>query len=215
MARVQNTLIGRTSGSVGEVTFLTWKTINVIRKKMWGQPVSNTQPQLNQRQRYGILVNFYKYAAEAIEIGLHYVSKKMSAQNMFLKQNLIPSKFIGTAPTMVFDWPQMQLSKGVLLEKKMAEVNLQAYSTLMQVFWHVDLRNNQLSSDILCILIYNETQNLWFFTDNYIRSEEVFVVNVLWQSNGGDIVHAFNFWKSQDGKIVSPTTYMLAFVDAG
>lgn len=33
MARVQNTLIGRASGSVGGATFTTWKGINVLKSK--------------------------------------------------------------------------------------------------------------------------------------------------------------------------------------
>lgn len=114
MARSQNTLIGRSSGSVGEVTFLTWKAINVIRAKMSHQTNPNSPGQAAQRFKYNFILSLYQAHKELINIGLKGSNRKMTIYNLFQNQNL-KSIFINNFPSLpAVDYSKIQLSKGLL-----------------------------------------------------------------------------------------------------
>lgn len=114
MARSQNTLIGRASGSVGEVTFLTWKAVNVIRAKMSHQTNPNSPSQAAQRFKYNFILSFYQAHKEFINIGLKGSNRKMTIYNLFQNQNL-KSIFINNFPSLpIVDYSKIQISKGLL-----------------------------------------------------------------------------------------------------
>lgn len=83
MARVQNTLIGRASGSVGEVVFLTWRLINVTRSKPVSVSNPNTILQQQQRNRFGATVELYRILKEVLAVGLKNRNRKMTLFNFF------------------------------------------------------------------------------------------------------------------------------------
>lgn len=113
MARSQNTLIGRSSGSVGEVTFLTWKAVNVIRAKMSHQTNPNSPGQAAQRFKYNFILSLYQAHKELINIGLKNSNRKMTIYNLFQNQNL-KSIFINDFPNLpTVDYSKIQFSKGL------------------------------------------------------------------------------------------------------
>ena len=63
MARVQNTLIGKSSGSVGGATFSTWKGINVLKSKAITVANPKTVGQLTQRNRMTLMVSIFRLIA--------------------------------------------------------------------------------------------------------------------------------------------------------
>lgn len=87
MARVQNTLIGRASGSVDEVTFLTIFRQNVIRAKMAHQTNPNSTAQQAQRFKYNTLLELYENGKDVIDIGFKKYSPNRTPWNSFMAYN--------------------------------------------------------------------------------------------------------------------------------
>ena len=87
MAKVSNTLIGKTRGSVGNVTFTVWKGRNVIKEKSNAPANPNTLLQQAQRAKFkrinkyvGLLDTFFVDVWSFVSLNIthqNYLSKKM------------------------------------------------------------------------------------------------------------------------------------------
>lgn len=114
MATSQNTLIGRASGSVDGVTFLTIFRKNVMRAKMSHQTNPNSPSQAAQRFKYNFILSLYQANKAYINIGLKGRDQKRSIYNFFQNQN-IKSIFIDDFPNLpTVDYSKIQFSKGLL-----------------------------------------------------------------------------------------------------
>lgn len=190
MARVQNTLIGRSSGSVSQTTFLTWKTINVVRSKMSHQTNPKTQLQRNQRMRYNLLREFYKNFQNGIDIGFASRTRKRSAFNAFMARNLKPENFIGDAPTMSIDYSKLVLAYGQAPFTCRFEANILNHDFVGYGFYLSPFPLNFPEVSKVLVFIYNETQNFYFIYNEYwYYGDEEFIYYLPVQSNLGDTVH--------------------------
>lgn len=107
MAKTQNTLIGRSSGSVGGATFSTWKGINVLKSKPLTVANPRTRAQLNTREMFAALVALYRSIAGIVKVGFASQAVKKSEFNAFLSNAMkvgLPIQ-IGTS---FLDWADMQ-----------------------------------------------------------------------------------------------------------
>ena len=87
MAVVQNTLIGRGRGSVGNVTFTTWKGKNVIKGKAVNAYTDPTAGQIKNNNRFGLLVAFSRFLKAFYKAGFATVATTMSEYNKFIQLN--------------------------------------------------------------------------------------------------------------------------------
>ena len=94
MAISQNTLIGRVKNSVGEVTFSTWFSKNIIRSKPSTQHNPNTALQQTQRSIFRAAIAFYKQHAEPLNYIFTRVEGKYTANSKYATMN--SQKFVGT-----------------------------------------------------------------------------------------------------------------------
>lgn len=84
MAIVSNTLIGKTRGSVGNVTFTTWKGRNVIKEK--SKPANpNSEKQAKQRLKFKHAFTFARLAVDFLVDYWSQVSLSITTTNEMLK----------------------------------------------------------------------------------------------------------------------------------
>ncbi len=88
MAILQNTLIGRSRGSIGGVTFSTWKGLNVGKSKPVSVANPDTDPQKAQRSAMTQIVALFRQVVGAVEIGFRKLAVHQSAYNAFTSYNL-------------------------------------------------------------------------------------------------------------------------------
>ena len=88
MAVVQNTLIGRASGQVGQTIFQKWKSLNVLRSMPVSVANPNTIAQQTQRNKIILLGTLYREAKSVIDIGTKNYSRRSSPAAIFQKWNL-------------------------------------------------------------------------------------------------------------------------------
>lgn len=90
MAKVSNTLIGKTRGSVGNVTFTVWKGRNVIKEKSNAPANPNTPLQQAQRARFKKLSNYAAFLDSFFVDVWSAISINVTHQNFLMKQ-MFPS----------------------------------------------------------------------------------------------------------------------------
>lgn len=88
MAILQNTLIGRASGSIGGVTFSTWKGLNVGKSKPVSVANPDTDPQKAQRSALAQLVAIFRQVVGGVDLGFKKLAVHQSAYNAWMSYNL-------------------------------------------------------------------------------------------------------------------------------
>jgi len=209
MSKVQNTLIGRASGSVGQVVFVTWKGINVARSKPISVANPNTIPQQKQRSRFSLMRTFYFNAYPIIDFGVQLIAIKMSRQNAFLKTNINNAVYSGVVPNIALVYSAINISKGSMVITKIDFVTAFSITAFTKINWTIlfsGIRSNP--NDKAYALMFNETQNRFLFFSDGIRSDGDLTLNLSVLFGIGDILHSWLFFVSPDGKFISDSSYL-------
>lgn len=208
MARVQNTLIGKSSGSVGGATFSTWKGINVLKSKAIVVANPQTQLQQNQRNRMSLLVAMFRGLAGALNIGFSKLATEMSAYNAFVQANLLPANFTGTAPSMALVYANLLTGKGTMGETPIATVAGTNASANVPVTWDDTLEPVGSSvNDIAVAAVYNATQDVWGYVASAARSTGTTTVVMPTQVVTGNVLHAYLFFRNPVTGEISDSDY--------
>lgn len=208
MARVQNTLIGKSSGSVGGATFSTWKGINVLKSKAIVVANPQTQLQQNQRNRMALLVAMFRAVAGALNIGFSKLANEMSAYNAFVQANLLPANFGGSAPSMTLVYSNLLTGKGTMGETPITAVTGTNASANVPVTWDNGLTPIGSSvDDIAVAVVYNATKNIWGYVASSARSTGTTTVVMPDTSATSDVLHAYLFFRNPLTGEVSDSAY--------
>lgn len=208
MARVQNTLIGKSSGSVGGATFSTWKGINVLKSKAVVVANPQTQLQQNQRNRMALLVAMFRMVAGALNIGYSKLANEMSPYNAFIKANLLETNFSGSAPSMSLVYANLLTAKGTVGETPITAVSGTNASANVVITWDNGLAPLGSSvNDIAVAAVYNATQNIWSYIASAARSTGTTTVVMPENVITGDTLHAYLFFRNPDTTDVSDSSY--------
>lgn len=88
MAIVQNPIIGRASGSVGESTLQKWRRLNVLRSKPSVQYNPNTPAQIANRKRFGGCSDFYINSQDVLAPIFRRLAGDVSGFNTYVRDSL-------------------------------------------------------------------------------------------------------------------------------
>lgn len=116
MALVQNPIIGKTSGSVGNVTFTGWKGKNVMKTKAENSYSNPTQTQLNNNAKFAVLVAFYRTISSIVSSGFKASAVGKSEYNAFMQENPYSDTVSGTPGSYKVATNQLKISKGPELQ---------------------------------------------------------------------------------------------------
>ena len=207
MARVQNTLIGRASGSVGQVVFLTWRLINVTRAKPTSVANPDTILQQQQRNRFGQTVGLYNLSGfpadefttnmqPLLQLGLKNRNRKMTLFNFFQKLNQ-QSCFDNVGDGSIAFLPEnLKLSYGLEVTAPATITTANVGSN--QFVWTSDTSNVNAGNydNLFAAAVWNETQNVWIFRLNaglYRLSSHSFNLGIGNNLQSGDVLHLWQF----------------------
>ncbi len=85
---VSNPLIGHSRKSMGNVTFTTWKGIDVLKNKAISVANPNTGKQIQQRSAFTQIVKLFRSAPDSIRAGFKKQAVKQSEFNAFMGSNM-------------------------------------------------------------------------------------------------------------------------------
>lgn len=199
MARVQNTLIGKSSGSVGGATFSTWKGINVLKSKAIEVANPQTQLQQNQRNRMSLLVAMFRLISGVLNIGFAKLAVQKSAYNAFVQENLLPANFTGVAPNMALEYENILLAKGTIGDaQNVAVAGTDASPTVTLTWDESPLPVGGSLTDEAIAAVYNVTQDVWGFNTagTATRDDETISVTMPENSATSDELIGYLFFRN-------------------
>ena len=210
MARVQNTLIGRSSGSVGGTTFTTWKGINVLKAKAVTVANPQTLPQRQQRSRLAFMVNIYRTIAASLVIGFRSLAIEKSPYNAFMSTNIIAATSVDASAVTTLVPANFQISKGTIgaVAQSGGSPSATNGSPTVQISWSTTLPLGGADNDLINMAVYNETQDNWGInigTD--VRVAGTSTVTMPTNVVNGDTLHSYFACSSQSDNSVSDTSY--------
>ncbi len=207
MAKVQNTLIGRASGSIGGATFTTWKGINVLKSKPESVANPNTLKQKSQRNRLSIMVALYRLLTFAIGVGFKSRAIGKSAYNAFMSANIVPATTVDANGNAVIDFVSLKFALGTIGDTQIGNVNpVDAKS--FNVDWDgVNVPVGGSASDIANVIGYCVETNEWAYQNNSDRQSQNSVLAFASDLPANPTVHLYLFFNALDSSDVSDSTY--------
>lgn len=156
MAKPQNTLIGKTSGSVGGTTFSSWKGINVLKAKAEQVANPNTPGQQEQRTKLRKAVSVFRSAHDSIDVGMMQQAVKMSGYNAFVSANLKNGAFLGSTAMPIDDLSKLVISKGTLASTPFTVQSFEVAEPTIEIDWSTAVTGNQTSADLAYFVVIGE-----------------------------------------------------------
>lgn len=112
MALVQNVLIGKASGSVGNATFAGWKGKNVLKSKSTNSYSNPTLEQLNNNSKFAVMTAFARAILAFIQLGFKAMAVGKSEYNAFTQENPYSATVTGSPGSYKVDTQNIKVSKG-------------------------------------------------------------------------------------------------------
>lgn len=212
MAVVNNPITGRSRGSVGGVTFSTWKGLNIMKEKITVMTNPRSALQQVNRARFVALLGFAKLFRPILQIGFKEYATVLSWMNRFMKTNSNNGFLTWDVDNNIWvpDFERLVISEGSLFPTIPEFTG--ATTTSLNIEWPNSPVNNQAENDLLFALIVtqNETKFVLGTTLRVDGSASVPLVG----ANIGDEVFAVVFFASNDMRIVSNSLVVSGTVTA-
>lgn len=210
MAVTQNTLIGRSRGSVGGVTFTKWKGLNVIKSKPESVENPNTVPQQTQRNRLSLMVGLYRAFAALIQIGFKELAVNKSEYNAFMSENVNEATGVTTAPDVQVIYGNMSVAKGPLSPTAIDSVAATGGNATITISYATaPSAPDQAASDIAFALAINSvTGDIGSALGTDLRSDGSITVDLPAAPSPGDKIECYLFFKEDGSDRVSDSVYL-------
>ena len=159
MALVQNTLIGKASGSVGNVTFAGWKGLQVMKSKSTNNYSDPTQTQLNNNSKFAVITAFARTILMFITAGFKAGAVRKSEYNVFIQENPYSQVVTGSPGSYIVDTENLVVSKGPEFQEGIATANKESLNAdNINITWTAN--NFTRTTDIVYALLLLGTLSL-------------------------------------------------------
>lgn len=210
MGKYLKGILGPFSGLVGTVVGASWNGVEVLRSRPKKSSKAPTTAQLKQRETFALVSDFLGELQDVINVGFQAYHKGQTPYNAAFKLN-IEKAVTGVYPAIVIDYPEVELSKGNLLE-----VPFIAMATTEDAQLDLSWVNNADSanpddtngSDKLTVVAYNPARKQLAKRKGVaLRSAQLYDMPVpaMWS---GDEVYVWAFFVKANGKQVSNSSYV-------
>lgn len=211
MARVQNPIVGRMSGTLGNAIGSKWKGRNTLRAKPLEVANPRTDGQVKQRSRFNIVLALAKTFASVIRVGFAETAVSITQFNRFMQVNMLNDLLSWNGTEWVADYSKMVLAEGSLDSTPVASVSASNGSASVTVSFPSTVTGNKSAGDKACIVLGGDGyggQKLLQTT----RSAGSISVTMDGNASTGDEISGTLFFQSADGKKVSPGVYFTHIV---
>lgn len=203
MAVVQNTLIGRARGRVGNAVFRTHKGQNVLSQKPEVVANPRSAQQQANRSRFNALLALGRVLRPLIALGFKEYAGVMSWLNKFMSTNSYTGMLVWDSVNSVWeiDYRYLVTAEGSLMQQPIGSGGI--VGNVLTIGWDPTLIANQNPLDKLCLVAFRDNG---IETQFFIRAEDrsAGTFDITFDSlTIGDKVTVSAFFISPDGLIVS------------
>ena len=216
MAVYKASPLGAFTGKLGGMVLTKWKTLLVGRSAPVKVTKKPSEAQEDQRLKLSLVSKFLTVNRKAIDIGFQSASRKMTPLNYATRYHM-GRVIYGIYPDYKLNYSEIKLtlpnSVNQIANGKIVNVNLLAAGKL-EIRWKaVEFPNDcTMNDDCVCLLIYNEAKQKSLFIQRVAQRDELSATIVLPDAYWNINVHAYLFFLSANGKLVSATHYLGSFI---
>ena len=209
MAVTQNTLIGRTRGSIGGVTFSKWKGLNVAKGKAENVQQPNTDAQLLQRSKMAIVVALYRSISAIVNTGFKSLAINMSEFNAFTSFNIKNAVAALSATTAELVYANILIAKGPLSPTAITALAGATAQNEVTISFNPALTapDQSLTDDTLTVVINETNGDISFLGGADTRADGSTIVTMSEDLTSGDVVHGYLFFLNESEFEVSDSRY--------
>lgn len=209
MAKVQNTLIGRASGSVGGATFTTWKGINVLKSKPESVANPRTLGQISQRNRLSIMVAVYRLIALAISIGFKTRAVGKSAYNAFVSANITVATSVDASGNATLNYGALKVSLGTIGSTAITSINATAGDPDVEINFNNSVNPiGGAQNDVAYAVVYNDATQTWETASANIRADGTVDISLVNLPVSGRNLECYLFFKSDNDADTSDSVHL-------
>lgn len=210
MSIPQNTLIGKTRRSIGNVTFSTWKGINVMKSKPITVANPRTDKQKMQRSAQAQLVALARQMPSAIKLGFNQLAIAMSAYNAFISYNIKNAFDFSAPPNAAIDYTRFLAAKGTIQPTLLTSSSINVAANNYVFAWSGStLAVGQSANDrFVCVAIDQATNKVEVFDTGILRSVGAATCHSANDLTVNTSVTLYTFFVSEDGKKSETSTFV-------
>lgn len=211
-AVVQNAITGRSRGSVGGVTFATWKGLNILRGKPQEVKNPKTDKQKIQRSKLTALVGLYRSTASIVKAGFSPDAIEKSEYNAWMSYNIKKAVTGSASAPATIDFSKILMAKGSIGNDKSFAVTFPIAGQKVLAFdWGSGSKPvGSTINDQLFLLLINYTQKTYTpFLALLKRGTGATTSNVSFPNNvaSGDVLYVYAFFQSALDNNVSDSQF--------
>jgi len=207
MGTIKKGILGGFSGKVGQVVGANWRGMDIMRslpKKFGGEP---TATQLEQRQRFGLVMSFLSPLKGILEKTYGRSSGSKSKINLAVSYH-IREAITGIVPNLEIDFSKVVISRGELLGPKAAEISVDNDAEI-KFNWEANSGTALSNDDDKPILVvYNPSKKLYVIEESNANRTALEVILQLPAVFSGDLVHCWMGFVSADGRESATSIYL-------
>lgn len=209
MAVTQNTLIGRSRGSVGGTTFSKWKGLNVLKSKPESVEQPNTIGQQTQKNRMALIVQIGRGIKPALDAGFKEQAINQSEFNAFVSENIMTAINAASPPAVTPNFPALEVSKGSLSNTLISGITAtSAQADVDFAFANTATTPDQSLTDVAVAVVINTTaQEVAYIIGADARSTGSTTVTMPSNLTIGDELECYLFFVKEDYSKSSDSQY--------
>jgi hypothetical protein len=200
MGKIGRGILGGVSGKVANVIGARWKGIDYIRAKPLSVANPRTLAQVNQRNKFSLVLRFLQPNLNFVRVGYKNYAVKKSQFNSAMSY-LLNNAIIGTSPNFDIDYSLALLTRGNLSGALNPVFDLTTAGQVQFSWDDNSAQGSALVTDKVMVVVYNPLKGeSVYLTEGAARIDLSQTVNIP-NSYSGDEVHMFisfmNFEETQ------------------
>jgi len=209
MGIIRGGVLGGFRNKTGSVVGASWRNLDVIRglPKISSKPA--TQPQIDQRLKFGLVTSFLSLISEAIDVGYNIGSGSTSAMNEAVSYHL-KEAVTGTSPDFTLDYTKIRFSSGKLNVPSSYSVAATTPAKI-DLSWNLDGTDSKYkdATDTINVLVYNPSRGQFVtLMAAAPRSAQTYVLQLPPPFSGDEVHCYFSFTSVKKKALHSNSVYM-------
>jgi len=200
MGKINQGILGRFSGKVGNVVGGTWKGIGYMRIMPASVANPQTVPQLDQRQKFSLTMSFLQPLSQFLKTGFKSFAVKMTGINAAMSYNFHHA-VTGAYPNYTVDYPNALVARGNLAPA----LNPTAASTVAgTIVFTWDDNSGEIGASALdksLIVVYNPVKHQAVTVNELAERADGTQTVTVPDSFSGDLVQCYMAFIAADGTV--------------
>ena len=211
MAIIQNPIVGRMHGTLGNAVASKWKGRNTLRSKALTVANPQTDAQMKQRSKFDIVLGFARIFGATIRVGFKEVATTISEYNAFMSENMLNDFLAYVSNAWVADPSKMVVAKGSLDTTDYTAITANASANTVTLSWSAIASGNQSNGDKLYVVCGTAAAG-GGDAGSYSRNSATATIALDGDIVTSDVVNGYFFFVSADGRKVSESKFFTVTV---